>query len=242
MVKFNSYSNRLITKPWGYEYIIFKNQKKLALIFLKILKNKQTSLHCHPNKKTGFIILSGTAKVQIGIYRKNSKVYKSQSILVFRPGLFHSLKCVSNKPLIALEIETPFNTKDLIRFSDNYGRQLKPYEDLNLTKKINSKFIKFKKPKQNSGYIYKLDNMLIEVRNHKNYKYLFKKNEKSISAILDGSIVSNDNKKVITHGEIVKTKTLEKLSKQFKIKKNLTVLKVIKNKDKKRRYKELHYV
>tara|TARA_B100000579_G_C22795360_1_gene836827 strand:+ start:63 stop:791 length:729 start_codon:yes stop_codon:yes gene_type:complete len=242
MIKSNSYSNRLITKPWGYEYIIFKNQKKLALIFLKIFKKKQTSLHCHPNKKTGFIILSGTAKVQIGIYKKNSRIYKSQSILVFRPGLFHSLKCISNKPLIALEIETPFNTKDLIRFSDNYGRQLKPYENLSLTKKINSKFIKFKKPQKNSGYSYKLDNMLIEIRNDKNYKNLFKKNEKSISAILDGSIISNDNKKVITHGEIVKTKTLEKLSKKFKIKKDLTVLKVTKIKDTNKKYKELHYV
>ena len=44
MVKLNSYSNRLVTKPWGYEYIIFKNQKKLALIFLKIF-NKKNKLH-----------------------------------------------------------------------------------------------------------------------------------------------------------------------------------------------------
>ena len=173
MVKLNSYSNRLVTKPWGYEYIIFKNQKKLALIFLKIFNKKQTSLHCHPNKKTGFIILSGTDKVQIGIYKKNSKIYKSQSILVFRPGLFHSLKCISKKPLIALEIETPFNAKDLIRFSDNYGRQLKPYENLKLTKKI---FKIYKISKLNKfRYSYKLIICLVKFEIIKTTKICFKK-------------------------------------------------------------------
>ncbi len=237
-----SYSNRMVIKPWGYEYIIFKNKKKLAITILKILSQKQTSLHCHPNKKTGFIILTGEAKVQIGIYKKNSKNYKSQSILVLRPGLFHSLKCISKKPLIALEIETPFNTRDLVRFSDNYGRQLKPYEDLNLTSKINKEFIKFKKPKRNSLNTYSINNLIVNIENHTNYNKLFKKNDKSISAILDGSIVSSDNKKVINYGEIVKTKTLEKLSKKFKIKNSITVLKVFKNTKKTSNLKNRIYV
>ena len=78
------YTKKIVSKPWGYEYIIFKNQKKLALIFLKIFNKKQTSLHCHPNKKTGFIILSGTAKVQIGIYKKNSAAFLKKSMLNFK--------------------------------------------------------------------------------------------------------------------------------------------------------------
>ena len=64
------YTKRIVLKPWGEEYNIFTNRKKFAITYLKIKKNHTTSLHCHPNKKTGFLILSGTAKVQLGIYKK----------------------------------------------------------------------------------------------------------------------------------------------------------------------------
>ena len=76
-------------------------------------------------KKTGFIILNGKASVQIGIYKKNIKIYNSLSRLVLRPGLFHSLKAVSKKGLTALEFETPYDKNDLVRFEDRYGREKK---------------------------------------------------------------------------------------------------------------------
>ena len=41
-------------KPWGEEYNIFRNKKKIAITYLKIEKGFSTSLHCHPVKKTGF--------------------------------------------------------------------------------------------------------------------------------------------------------------------------------------------
>ena len=66
-----NYDNIAIIKPWGEEYNIFRNKKKVAITYLKLKKGFSTSLHCHPQKKTGFLILKGTAEVQIGIYRKN---------------------------------------------------------------------------------------------------------------------------------------------------------------------------
>ena len=45
------FEKNIVKKPWGYEYIIYRNQNKLALTFLDIKYNKQTSLHCHPKKK-----------------------------------------------------------------------------------------------------------------------------------------------------------------------------------------------
>ena len=88
----NFYTNRLVHKPWGHEYVAYRDRDRLAITFVKINKGQRTSLHCHPKKKTGFIILEGNAKVQVGIYKKNIKKYGSLSILVLRPGLFHSLK------------------------------------------------------------------------------------------------------------------------------------------------------
>ena len=48
-------------------------EKKLEILFLQIDYNKRTSLHCHPKKKTAFVVLKGRVKVQYGIYKKNFK-------------------------------------------------------------------------------------------------------------------------------------------------------------------------
>ena len=57
MIKNNkfTYDTRIVVKPWGEEYNIFRNKKKFAITYLKIKKNLSTSLHCHPRKKTGFL-------------------------------------------------------------------------------------------------------------------------------------------------------------------------------------------
>ena len=65
----NFYSNRVVYKPWGYEYVIYNNGNRLAITLVRIKHGYKTSLHCHPQKKTGFIILSGKALVQIGLYK-----------------------------------------------------------------------------------------------------------------------------------------------------------------------------
>ena len=52
------YDNRLV-KPWGYEYVVYRDRNKLCVTLLSINHNQTTSLHCHPNKKSGFILLKG---------------------------------------------------------------------------------------------------------------------------------------------------------------------------------------
>lgn len=224
-----NYDKKIVIKPWGYEYVIFRNLDKLAITYVNIKPKKQTSLHCHPSKKTGFIILGGKAKVQIGIYKSNTKIYGPLSILVLRPGLFHSLKCISKKPLIAFEFETPVNKKDLIRFKDLYGRESKPYEIANNKKKINS-LLFFSKPRQNRSQTYIFNNLEIVINRYQNYKKMFKNYKNSISAILDGKIVNDKGKKVIGYGEIIKTQTLKKLSTRFKIDKSIILMKISKKK------------
>ena len=221
----NFYCNRVVYKPWGYEHVVYSDSNRLAITLVRINYGHKTSLHCHPRKKTGFIILDGKALVQIGIYKKNSKRFGSLSRLVFRPGLFHSIKAISKNGVHALEFETPFKKHDLVRFQDDYGRQAKHYEGKKFTKSIGSNFIKFKKPKLGKKQKYNFNNLdiLLEVR--KNLKNLAKRDDKTTSAILDGKIVDNN---VISYGEIVKTSTLRILSDVFKIRKPLTILRVSK--------------
>ena len=226
--KNNFYCNKVVYKPWGYEYVVYSDSNRLAITFVKINYGHKTSLHCHPQKKTGFIILDGKALVQIGIYKENSKCFRALSRLVFRPGLFHSIKAISKQGICALEFETPFKKNDLVRFTDDYGRQSKHYEGKKFTKNIGSNFIKFKKPKLGKKRKYNFKNLEILLEVRKNLKNLVKKDDKTTSAILDGSIVDNNGQNVISYGEIVKTSTLRILSDAFEIRKPLTILRVSK--------------
>ena len=228
--KNNFYCDKVVYKPWGYEYVIYSSSNRLAITFLKINYGQKTSLHCHPKKKTGFIILNGKALVQIGLYKENNKCYTALSRMVFRPGLFHSIKAISKQGVCALELETPFKKNDLVRFKDDYGRQAKLYEGKKFTKKAGLNFIKFKKPKLGKKQKYNFKNLEILLEVRKNLKNLTKKDDKTTSAILDGKIVDNKGQNVISYGEIVKTSTLRILSDVFKIKKTLTILRVSKKK------------
>mgnify|MGYP001178876906 FL=1 len=213
--------NLVVKKPWGNEYVVCKN-KKTATWLLNINYKKKTSLHCHPKKKTGFILLSGAVEVMLGFYDK--RILKAPSKLMIRPGLFHSTKAISKKGATVLEIETPINKNDLVRFKDNYGRENKPYEGKEkMTKKTNKNLI-FKILKINEINKYKTKNLEITVEKHSISKNLFKKPKNTIFAVLGGGLVDRKNQYVLSPGDIVKTDTIKKLSKVFKIKKNISIL------------------
>ena len=220
------YDDKVVYKPWGHEHIIYKNRKDLSVTLLKINYNKKTSLHCHPNKKTGFIVIAGRALIQLGLWKTTAKYYSAPSKLMIRTGLFHSIKSVSKNGLYALEFETPFNKKDLVRFKDDYGRQSKPYEGKNFTKKINSDFIRFTKPKLGKNQLFKIKKTNISLEIHKNFKNLINKKNSTIFAIIDGNVVDKHKRRVLSYGDIIRTGTLKKLSEVFKIRKYLTVIRV----------------
>ena len=111
------YDNRVVIKPWGYEYVVYRNSNNLSVTLLKINYNKKTSLHCHPQKKSGFILLSGKAKFQLGLRAKNSEIHASPSKRMMARGLFLSIKSISKEGLSALEFETPVDKNDLVRLN-----------------------------------------------------------------------------------------------------------------------------
>ena len=221
------YDDKVVYKPWGHEHIIYKNRKDLSVTLLKINYNKKTSLHCHPKKKSGFILVSGKALFQLGLWKKRSEVHSSPSKRMIARGLFHSIKSLSKNGLLALEFETPVNKNDLVRFKDDYGRQQKSYEGKKFTKNIGSKFIKFKKPKFRKQQIYKINNVKIFLEVHKTFKRLITNKRSTIFGILDGAIVDRYGRSVLSYGDIIRTNDLKTLSEVFKIKKHLSVVKVL---------------
>ena len=222
-----SYSNVVVKKPWGQEYVCLSNKKKLCITLVEINPNQKTSLHSHPIKKTGFVILSGKAQVQIGLHQKNKFIYKPKSILVLRPGLFHSIKSIGNKKLLALEVESPVDKNDLVRVKDDYGRKNKSYEGSNKISRIKKNFFKMKMPKDNHANKYNFQKLSLSIANYKNLNKFSKKIKKgSVSIVINGCLVNSKKKIGVNYGEIVKSKTNKILSKYFFVKKEITILKI----------------
>jgi len=123
LVKSNFVEN-LVLKPWGYEYLAFESPE-VALWVLHIDHQRQTSMHCHPTKQTGFVLLQGSVELSFIADKKTLVAPDKQMI---RRGLFHSTKATSEQGAIVLELETPNNKRDLVRLDDPYGRETKGYE------------------------------------------------------------------------------------------------------------------
>ena len=100
-----SYKKKIVQKPWGYEYLVFENDK-VALWFLHIAYNQKTSMHCHPNKTTGLILLDGEAELS---FLENTFKLEPTSKIMIRKGLFHSTKAISKDGAGVFEIETPID-------------------------------------------------------------------------------------------------------------------------------------
>jgi acetolactate synthase-1/2/3 large subunit len=128
------YSNVIVKKPWGYEYLIYKNEQ-VAIWMLQIVRKRKTSMHCHPKKKTGLVLLTGNAKC----YHQDGEIELGQlDGIVIEAGAFHSTEAFNPLPIQpqsengiwVMEIETPPLKNDLVRMNDAYGRAGTAYEGI----------------------------------------------------------------------------------------------------------------
>jgi len=112
-----------ILKPWGWEVEIW-NSTHLSIIYLNIDNGKSTSFHCHPNKRTGYIVLRGEVEVE---FLAGTKRYKAGERVNFRPSLFHRSTAIT-RDVVLLELESPPNKNDLVRLEDSNNRSDSVYE------------------------------------------------------------------------------------------------------------------
>jgi quercetin dioxygenase-like cupin family protein len=119
-----NYANRVVLKPWGYEFLVYENPL-IAVWFLHIRKDHSTSMHCHVLKQTSLTLLSGKA---LSNTFRNRKFLSAGDSWIMEPGVFHSTKSVSLDGISLIEVETPSNKTDLLRLEDGYGRKDTGYE------------------------------------------------------------------------------------------------------------------
>jgi len=128
----NNHDGKLIHKPWGFEWSAFDNGA-VAVWILHIAAKRKTSLHCHPNKKTRLIVLSGSV-----YFTKNNlgRNLNALDVVDIGKGEYHKTEAISELDGFPsaedgawlMEIEEPSNKSDLVRMGDDYGRENKPYE------------------------------------------------------------------------------------------------------------------
>jgi mannose-6-phosphate isomerase-like protein (cupin superfamily) len=119
-----SHKSVIVQKPWGYEYLAYQNQD-VALWVLHIGKDERTSMHCHPTKSTGLVIVEGQANIN---FIADQCTLTAPAKKMIRRGLFHQTHAISDNGVIMFEVETPVDKDDLVRLRDAYGRTHTGYE------------------------------------------------------------------------------------------------------------------
>ena len=109
-----------IYRPWGhYVSVVEKSRWQVKLICVK--PNERLSLQMHHHRSEHWIIVDGTAEVEI-----NGNVsFLTENQSTYIPlGSKHRLTNPGKIPLILIEVQsgTYVGEDDIVRFEDNYGR------------------------------------------------------------------------------------------------------------------------
>ena len=200
------YKKTIVNKPWGYEYLVYQN-KNIALWYLYIGSGHQTSMHCHPNKTTGLIVLDG--EVEISFLGNNFKS-KPVSKTMIRKGLFHSTKAISDHGAHIFEIETPVDKHDLVRLEDKYGREGEPYEDSTFEVPKENDCLWIEEPELGNSIKYRFSNCDIVLKTISEIEELKFQNNNNIM-FLDGGIVTEEGIRVAQAGDVVSSEIIKKL-------------------------------
>ncbi|MDP3921277.1 MAG: thiamine pyrophosphate-dependent enzyme [Candidatus Omnitrophota bacterium] len=220
------FQNVIVNKPWGYEYLIFQNDE-VAIWYLHIRYGAATSLHCHPTKKTGMIVLAGEVDIS---FLKDSTHLSAVTKLIIRPGLFHSTKAVSQGGAILLEVETAGDKDNLVRFQDQYGRQGKPYEGEDKMEAIPEEYIRFKQPLEGKPNAYHVQGRIIMIEKLSDLSLLKKRPGDDTIAVLGGALTSEKGEVLVGPGEVGSLDSLVRVASVFPAPRGMTLLTIQKDK------------
>ncbi|BBO16890.1 NAD-dependent epimerase/dehydratase [Candidatus Brocadia pituitae] len=207
----NTYKDRVVVKPWGYEFLVFEN-KVVAVWLLYIKKGYSTSMHCHPQKKTSLILLSGNAMSNTFLQRR---YLRGGDAIIIEKGVFHSTKTLSDDGVFLLETETPPNKVDLIRLEDRYGRETIGYEGVTEmeTKNLNE-FDYFHYEESSPDTTYHHQNSRFSVTfevfpNSDEFQRTFKVNGGELYTSCEGGLLDANNTALLSEGNTQKAEILK---------------------------------
>lgn len=222
-----AYETNIVKKPWGYEYLAYESED-VALWLLYIGHEQSTSMHCHPNKTTGLMVLSGGAEVS---FLNNTLSVTSGMKVMIRKGLFHSTTSCNPAGTWVLEIETPVDKHDLVRFRDSYGREGKPYEDQTHEIPKKDSCVWLEDPPLDSSLSYNLsDRATLRIIHVADINYFKDLDDEANVVFLKGGIQTDYGINVAGAGDIVTNKVIKKLMNVFNVLDENTIVMIAEDK------------
>lgn len=208
-----TFEEGIVRKPWGYEYLMYRNDE-VGVWFLHIDKGQRTSLHCHPQKNTGLILLAGRAEVS---FLKDSRALKGLAKIGIRRGTFHSTRAVEPESIAVIEVEHPCVKEDLVRFDDEYGRDETAYESGDAILPLDSDVVRLPEPGSDPAHEINLAGCRLSVQKIGVAADLRGRAESEIVAFLAGGLVSRSGQYVVNPGDVLDGDTLDRLARKFRV-------------------------
>ena len=112
------FKDAAVAKPWGEEYLLFENADA-AIWVLRIDPGCRTSFHAHPVKTTSLIVLGGRGRCKT--LAAETQMGPLEAVVLGKK-VFHQSFNAEAEALWLMEIESPVDKFDLVRYRDAYGR------------------------------------------------------------------------------------------------------------------------
>ena len=217
-----SFEEGIVKKPWGHEYLMLDNGL-VGVWCLFIKGGERTSLHCHPRKKTGLVLLSGRAVVS---FLNDSMPLNPVSKLMIRKGFFHSTQAVSPEGISLIEIETPSDKTNLVRLDDAYGRDAERYEGAESITPFTQECLRLSEPKKDQKNVYPFNDCVLAVENVHDSSACLDRKPGEVIVVLRGGLFSQQAEPIVSPGDVVTSETLSRLARSFSAPQGATLLTV----------------
>ncbi len=112
--------HKKIYRPWGH-YLSIVEDSRWQVKLIQVKSGEQLSLQMHHHRSEHWVVVSGTAEVEIDA---NKKVLTENQSIYIPLGSKHRLTNPGKIPLILIEIQSGsyVGEDDIVRFEDRYGR------------------------------------------------------------------------------------------------------------------------
>ena len=115
-----SQNHKLVYRPWG-SFLSIEEGKNWQIKKIEVKPGASLSLQMHFHRSEHWVVVDGTAKVEIG---NNEKIIGPNESVYIPLGTKHRLSNPTKFPLILIEIQSGsyLGEDDIKRFEDKYGR------------------------------------------------------------------------------------------------------------------------
>ncbi len=109
-----------IYRPWGH-YLSVAEDRRWQLKLIEVKPGEKLSLQMHHHRSEHWVVVNGTAKVELD---RESKVLTENQSVYIPLGAKHRLSNPGKIPLILIEVQSGsyVGEDDIVRFEDKYGR------------------------------------------------------------------------------------------------------------------------